>query len=317
MIEEVFIDVLRGVWRLVFYMTLGIALGWLLEASGAVRRLGIMASPIIRLAKLPPICVSAFVTAFASAKAAGGMLSGAHSSGELDRRSLILGAVANSFPSALMHLRVSGPVMIATLGLAGGLYVAFTVMNAAIVLCVVLLLGNLTGRGDASSKQNVESVVAPPTLTPKAALRVAWNRWRKLLPKMLMVAVPLYIVVAVLNRSGCFKALASRMPAGLDAILSPSAMAVVAMQMTSTTRAVPVAREFLDSGALLPTSLFFALVTGYALSLPLRVIRRNLPSTLSLYPGRSGVWIILLSQGIRMAVAVSFIVGWIIYHRGV
>jgi hypothetical protein len=313
MLEALIKDVAPGVAALAFFVTLGVALGWGLEALGLARRLSRLAAPIMRTAQLPPVCATAFVAAFASSRAAGGMLSAARANGEISRRSLILGAVAVSFPSALLHLRLSAPVLIATLGAAGIAYVAFTVLNALIVLTFVLIAGRL-------KPEPARPVSAPgrtETAEPAAALpvpdwRTAWRRWRRLIPRVLLVAIPVYILVAYLEETGAFAALSKKMPPRLEASLPPASMAVIAMQMTSTTRAAPVARKFLDSGELSPAAVFFALVTGYVLSLPVRVLRRNLPGAVSLYPGRNGLWITLLSQGIRFAVASATVAVWLV-----
>jgi hypothetical protein len=314
MIDILMERVLPGVLQLAVYITLGIVLGWALEALGLVRRLGRMAAPVTRAAGLPPVCATAFVTAFVSAKAAGGMLSAAHANGEISRRSLILGAVANSFPSALMHLRISGPVIVATLGAAGIAYVSFTVFNALLVLGVVLVAGHLMPDSGATVQAAGE---AQDTDVLRVDWRVAWRRWCRLLPRVLLVAVPVYILVACLNETGVFAQLGNKMPPALEASLPPASLAVIAMQMTSTTRAAPVAREFLDSGELSPWAVFLALLTGYVLSLPVRVLRRNLPSAVSLYPGRNGLWITLISQGIRFTVALTAVtIGMLIQMRG-
>ncbi len=317
MIEVLLYKVLPGVGWLVFYISIGILLGWLLELAGITQFLARLVGPVIHRANLPPVCTSSFATAFVSPKAAGGMLSAAYANGELSRRSLILGAVANSFASALMHLRVAGPLLISTLGIAGLAYVSFTVMNSLIVLLTVLIIGSLKKEQfSAEAPDATDVVVGEYKSLPAAGWRVVFKRWRSLLPRVLAVAIPVYVLVAWLKHIDAFERLGEKMPAVVASILPPSAMSVVVMQMTSTTKAVPVAREFLNSGELTALALFFALVTGYVLSLPVRVLRRNLPSALSLYPGRNGLWITLLSQGIRFVVALGFVVFWVVLKAG-
>ena len=309
---EILIDkVVPGVARLVLYITAGILLGWVLEVLGITRRLAVVARPVMRVARLPPLCATAFMTAFVSPKAAAGMLSAAFANQEIDRKALILGATANSVPSALMHLKVAAPLLITVLGLAGLGYVGFIVGSSLLLLVITMVLGQLhrsethTEHGDSPS---AAATIKQPRITD---WRVAWQRWRQLLPKVLLIAVPLYSLVAYLNATGAFKKMGALLPPGLESILPPSAMAILVAGMSGASRAAPVAREFLDSGELTSTAVFFTLLTGYVLSLPIRVMRRNLPSALSLYPGRNGLYIILLSQGVRWLLAATLVLGWI------
>lgn len=316
MLEIILERVLPGVVRLIVYISLGIALGWVLEALGVVRRLGHWVKPVIRWASLPPVCATAFVTALASQKAAGGMLSAAYSNREISRRSLILGGAAISFPSAMMKLRFAAPLLITTLGLAGLAYTGFVIVGSALVLTVVMIGGHVWREAAPAGDGGAERAEAAETALARPGWRVAWERWRQLLPRVLLVAVPIYTLVAVLGETGFFGKLADTFPPQLERFLPPEAMAVIVMQMGSTTRAVPVAQEFLNSGALSPASLFFALVTGYVISLPFRVMRRSLPSVLSLYPGRNGVWILVTSQSPRFLLGVILMVGWFIIQIG-
>ncbi len=310
MVDLIIKDILPGVLELVLLISFGILLGWILEAAGAVRFLGRLAAPVIRFAKLPSVCASSFVISIASQKAAGAMLSSAYSNKEISRRSLILGAAANSFPGALIKLRVAAPLLIATLGVAGIAYVAFTVAGSALVLAVVMAGGRIWRRSEHDLVIEQGASGENPAAKEKTSWRIAWQRWRQLLPKVLAVAVPVYTIVAILNEKGVFSKLATKFPPQLEGFLPPEAMAVMVMQMASTTRAVPVAKKFIDSGALTPAALFFALVAGYVVSLPLRVVRRNLPSALSLYPGRNGVWIIVISQVPRFLLGLALLTVW-------
>lgn len=316
MLEIILERVLPGVVRLIVYISLGIALGWVLEALGIVRRLGRWVKPVIHWAGLPPVCATAFVTALASQKAAGGMLSAAYSNREISRRSLILGGAAISFPSAMMKLRFAAPLLITTLGLAGLAYTGFVIVGSALVLTVVMIGGHVWRDAEPAVYGGAERAEEAETAWDRPGWRVAWERWRQLLPRVLLVAVPVYTLVAVLGEMGLFGKLADTFPPQLERFLPPEAMAVIVMQMGSTTRAVPVAQEFLNSGALSPAALFFALVTGYVISLPFRVMRRSLPSVLSLYPGRNGVWILVTSQAPRFLLGVILMLGWFIIHVG-
>jgi hypothetical protein len=248
------------------------------------------------------------------------MLSAAHANGEISRRSLVLGAAANSFLGGLTHLRVAGPLLIVTLGAAGTAYVAFTIASSVATLAFVLLLARRWPDPVPAGRPVPEAATTAAAATPApptpAGWRTAWERWRRLLPKALLVAIPVYTLVAVLDETGVFAALSKKLPPQLAAVLPAEAMAVIVTQMANTSRAVPVAKGFLDSGALSTATVFFALVAGYVISLPMRVVRRNLPGALALYPGRNGMWVILLSQAPRFLLGLALVIVWLLLQRG-
>ena len=314
-------SVLPKVYTLALYVSIGILVGWLLEITGMVQRIGRIAAPLMRRTQLPTICITSFATAFASPKAANGMLSAAEAHGEISRRSAIIGGMANSFPSGLMHLRMAGPILITTLGAAGLAYVSFAIFNSTVVLVVAIVLARFwhdtqpdpppQENANPDDKRAAEEKTKKPKLTGSALL---WSRWRQLVPRVIMIAIPVYTLLAWLKQAGAFKAISRQMPPALEAALPPASLAVIVMQMSSTMRAAPLAREFLDSGELTAATVFFALVTGYLLSLPVRVLRRNLPGAISLYRGRIGIWITLLSQGTRFVVALLLVIGWFLFQ---
>ncbi len=132
-----------------------------------------------------------------------------------------------------------------------------------------------------------------------------------------MVSIPLYTIVAWMNAAGLFKLMSKILPPGLERMLPPESMAILASHTTGAMRAAPVAREFLESGELSAAAVCFTLIVGYGLTLPVRVLRRTLPSTLSLFPGKNGFTIIAITQLPRLALAVAAIVIWIVVNGGV
>lgn len=312
MVELVLEKVLSGVAKLALWISFGVLLGVALEVIGLVRRLGAISRPLVRLLRLPPIAASAFVTSFVSPKSGNAMLSGAFANEEISRRSLVLSAAANSFPSTLMHLKVSGPLLIAMLGAIGMAYVAFVTAGGCAVLATVILISRLW-RGDAeTAEREVTSSTPGPGLA--GAWKRAWSRWRKLLPKVLLVSLPLYAAIAWLNDAGLFRRWSRMLPGGLEDLLPPESMVILASHMAGATRAATVAREFLESEALSPLAVLLTLMTGYALTLPVRVLRRTLPSTLSLFPGGNGFLIIAVTQIPRMIFAVCLITVWMLLN---
>lgn len=325
MIDIFLHKVIPGVIRLSIYISIGILLGVILEYLKVMQKLAFVVKPLLRLGKLPEICGSAFVSAFASPKTAQAMLSSAYVDKTISRRSLVIGAVCCSFPSTLLHLKIAGPLLITVLGGAGISYVAFIVGSGFTVLIGGLISGYILYRREVEEKYQMHNDVKEKLPKERSMrdrshvhwLKKLWSRWWKLMTRVLIVALPVFTIIALVNRSGVLKDISKVLPGSLQHFFSAESLLVIAAQMTSTTNSIAVAKDFLDSNALTYQGVFITLVAGYCLSLPIRTLRRNAPSMLSIFPGRNGIFIVLFSQGIRFLIALTILITYILVKIGV
>ncbi|CAA6679495.1 MULTISPECIES: hypothetical protein [unclassified Lentimonas] len=301
--------VLPYVFTLSLYISLGVLIGVLLEITGAIKGLAKIARPILALGNFPAVCAAAFVTAFSSAKTAHSMLASAYRGQQINRRELILGAVANSLPVTLMHLKFFAPMMISVLGGVGAAYVGFIVGGAVLVFLAAVLLSRILVQ-----PRNEEAVDVAETKSEKIHkrfLKMLWQRWSHMTLRVLAVAIPVYTAVAWIKAEGGFKWLAGHLPASFEAVFPVESMTIIIAQLSGTTAAVSSAKSLLENGGITEVQLFFTLVAGYSLALPIKVLRRNLPSALSIFPESTGFWIIGATQGLRLALALSFVTTYI------
>lgn len=299
--------VLPQVWDLTLTLSLGVFIGVLLEVSGCLKKLAKYAGPLLSLGRFSPESGAAFVASFGSTKAAHAMLASAYRGGKIQRRELVLSAVANSLPSTLLHLKFFAPLMISVLGAVGAAYVGFVIGAAVLVFLVAVVLSRLLVSPTINTvdAEDLKAVSVRPT--PKIAARMMWDRWWKMTLRVLLVAIPVYAAVDWIQAEGGFKWIASILPSWVDAIFPVQSMSIIVAQLSGTTAAVSTTKSLLESGALSGTQVFFTLLAGYCLALPVKVLRRSLPSAVSIFPDTTGFWIIGVSQGVRLLLAVSMV----------
>ncbi len=310
---ELFLSkVVPAVFELGLYLSLGVLIGVLLEVTGCMRGLSRIARPILAMGHFPAECAAAFVAAFGSAKTAHSMLASAYRGAEINRRELVLGAVANSLPTTLMHLKFFAPLMISALGTVGLAYVSFVVALAVAVFLVAVIASRFVVEAQDFEFVNIE---------PKAGRKqketsfgkMLWSRWWRMSVRVLSVAIPVYTTITWIEVSGGFEWMASALPNSVASIFPVESMGIIVAQLSRTSAAVSATKGLLEAGTLTASQAFFTLLAGYCLALPIKVIRRNLPSALSIFPEATGFWIIGITQGVRLLITVSLVGGYITF----
>ncbi len=138
----------RPLLRTLAFVAGGLLLGQVLEALGWTARLGSLAWPLVRLARLPREAGAAFAAAFASGVAANTLLYTAWREGHLSRRELVLANLLNAgVPAFLLHLPTTFFVVYALLGRAALVYFGLTLAAAVLRSLGVILVGRPGGPG--------------------------------------------------------------------------------------------------------------------------------------------------------------------------
>ncbi|MBE6442914.1 MAG: hypothetical protein E7022_11500 [Desulfovibrio desulfuricans] len=290
--------------RLLLGLAAGLLVANLLEALRWTRRLARLAAPLARAAHLRETSGAAFALAFVSPAAANGLLSECHNRGELSGRELMLANLFNSLPAYLTHtptiLLLTWPV----LGAPALAYVGLTLLaavgrtGATIVISRRLLPPPLPPESAACSKPDD----AGPTFT--AALRKAWKRFLRRLPKLVGFTAPMYALMFFLQRHGFFDAAELWLTAHMDwlSFLKPQAMGVIVLHLAAELgAALGAAGSVLQTGGLSARDVVLALMVGNILSTPMRAIRHQLPAYAGFYRPALALRLILANQGLRAA----------------
>lgn len=277
-------------------VTVGLFVGNLIESLNWTRAVARVAAPLIRLARLKDISGASFSMAFFSGAAANSMLAEAYEQGKMDEREVVLSNLFNSLPTNFLHLPTVLALAVPFLHEAAVVYVGLTVLSALLRTVVIVLWGRLTlpplpeGCVVCLLSDGGFKGLGP-------ALEKTWARFKKRLPRLLFITVPIYILFFFLKRWGVFDWLEQAM--GRSVLLSwlpPEAVGVVAFQVAAETTA-----GFAAAGALGMKEMVLALLVGAVLSTPMRAVRHQFPYYAGTFKTRLAVRLIVHNQTLRAA----------------
>ena len=166
--------------RLMLFITIGLLVGQIIEVSGWIKHMAVLARPLFRFGHLGDHCSAAFTTAFFSGVSANAMLLDFFKEGLIARRQLFLSNFINQLPAFFLHLPTTFFIVIPLTGWAGALY--FLITFLAVVLRTVLFL--VYGRLMLPSPANDTGGTAENTpASKKKTVSDIWKRVKSRLPR--------------------------------------------------------------------------------------------------------------------------------------
>jgi len=309
--------VTRLLWpltRLMLFITIGLLVGQIIEISGWLKPMALLARPLFRFGHLGNHCSAAFTTAFISGVSANAMLLGFFKEGHITRRQLFLSNFINQLPAFFLHLPTTFFIVIPLTGWAGALY--FLVTFLAVILRTVLFL--IYGRLmlPPSSNSTGGAAESKPASKKKAWADI-WHRVKSRLPrriaKIAVYVVPIYTLVFVLNAMGLFKLLREVLAGYVVTSFMPmESLSVIILSFAAEfTSGFAAAGALLEAGVLTVKQTVVALLLGNILAFPVRTLRHQLPRYIGIFSPKMGTQILLLGQGFRVF---SIILVGIIYY---
>jgi hypothetical protein len=301
--ERLFSGLLWPLLRLIFFITMGLALGQLIEAAGWVRHLGKLAGPLFQFACLGQRCSASFATAIVSGTAANAMLMALYEERQIERRQLIFSNLINHVPSYFLHLPTTLFIVLPLTGRAGGWYFALT-FAALILRTAGIVLVARRGCGTFSAGQRSQPAAVPDASPPATA--GLWLAVKQKLPgRLLGIAVyviPIYTAVFVLNNLGLFRFtrewLANFVVSGF---IPMEALSVVILSFVAEfSSGFAAAGALQAAGVLTIKQTVLALLIGNILAFPMRALRHQLPRYVGIFAPKLGTQLLLLGQGLRV-----------------
>ncbi len=302
---EFFIMLWQGLgWpllRLVFFISLGLMIGNLIESLNWTHGVARLASPLIRIAHLSDITGASFSMAFFSAVTANTMLSEAYEQGRLTKQELIFSNLFNSLPTYFLHLPTLFFLAVPLLKGVAFVYVGLTLLAAFLRTVCILFVGRMVLPGHKEhcvTCRLEENRVSSLT----QALHKAWLRFQKRIKRILLVTVPIYTAVYILNRLGLFALVQEWLArhVKLLAWLHPESLGVVALQLTAEISAgMAAAGALLDNGSLEVRQVVLALLVGNVVSSPIRAVRHQFPFYAGVFQPKLAVELITYNQIFR------------------
>ncbi|MFK4763695.1 hypothetical protein ACI3L3_02805 [Desulfobaculum sp. SPO524] len=299
--------------RLIFYISLGLMIGNLIEALNWTRAVARVAEPITRIARLKDVTGASFSMAFFSGIAANTMLAEAHEKGTLSDKELMISNLFNSLPTYFLHMPTLFFITVPFIGSAAVVYVSLTLGAAFLRTAFIILLGRL---------------VLPP-LPPgcvtcrldeqrsagwREALKKTWSRFKKRIRKILRITVPIYIAIYLLNRYGAFGVFEDFLAEHVSFFswLPTEALSIVVFHVAAEfTAGLATAGALIQEGALTTREIVLALVLGNVLSSPMRAFRHQFPYYAGIFKPRIALRLIAANQTLRV---VSIITTGTLYY---
>ncbi len=298
--------------RLMLFITVGLAVGQIVEAAGWTRALSVVARPLFRFGNLGNRCSAAFTTAFFSGVAANAMLLEFYQEGKISRAQLFLTNFVNQLPAYFLHLPTTFFIVIPLTGWAGALYFLLTFLATVIRTAGFLLFGHL--RPDLALKDDGEAVSGRTgRKKPDESIRAGVRR--KLPGRVMNIAVyvvPIYIFVFLINAAGFFKAAQTLLSDWVVTAFMPvEALSMVILSFAAEfTSGFAAAGALMDAGVLTTKQTVLALLIGNVVAFPIRAIRHQLPRYMGIFSPKMGAQILLMGQGFRVASIIAVGVGF-------
>ncbi|MDR1045290.1 MAG: hypothetical protein LBP33_09260 [Candidatus Adiutrix sp.] len=298
--------------RAMFFMSLGLTAAMLIEALGWTERLGRLAAPLTRRARLPRVAGASFTTALVSNPAANALLSEALEKKEISPGVLAVANLLNgSWPSFIVHLPSTLVVAASLAGRAGLAYTGIMFSAATLRLLGAAALGRLL----LPPNSETPAKAPPPERKKLAQIWPGLRRrllWR--LSTLLGVAIPVYYLITLAADLGFLSALEKYSAASLpDFFLPAEAAALIVFSLTAE-----FSSGFAAAGALIQNSTLTvaqaaaALIIGNIIATPVRVLRWQLAAFLGFFRLRLGLILIFCNQAFRV---LSLILALLLFWR--
>lgn len=298
----------RPLLRLIFSISLGLAIGNIIEALHWGRFLTKISAPLVRMAHLQDVSGAAFTMAFFSSITANTYLAEQYEQGKIIRKELYFSNLLNSTPVLFLHLPSLFFLAVPFLGKAAFWYVGVVVSAALFRTLVTVIAGRFVLPPTPEGCVTCELDDNAPKGAKEVIQRVT-SLFIRRIRRVLLVTIPVYTVVFVLNRLGVFQALNDVVGGnnGLLPFIKPEAAGVLILSLAAEmTASMAAAGALLTEGTIQAKDVVLALLAGNILSSPMRAIRHQLPIYMGIFPSRLAFWLVVCNQSIRACSLILF-----------
>ena len=291
------IQIIMGVIRILIAVSIGTAIGSILQYKGWIKYISFLVKPLFKFGRLPSICGTSFLTALVSNIAAAAMLADAYRERKITKKEMISGGILNSFPAHMSHLARTFFIIIPLLGPIALIYILITFFEDLFRTVVVLLYTRKTGNPDFKDFNN--AITDSKKLTWNEIFHKTGKRVIRTIKRVACIYTPLFILITYAAHNGLFNILDRYVPELLKNILSPEVFTILISKLGGLTASASVAMGLLEHNQILPIQVVFALMLGNMLTIPFSMLRRNLPTALGIYPGKDGLWVVVILGSMR------------------
>lgn len=289
----------RPMLRTVFFISIGLLVGQIIESLGWTSKLGRLVWPLINWARLPGPAGAAFTTSFVSGVWANTTLYTSWQEGRLGKRGLIMAnLLCNSLPVYVLHLPTTLFIALSLTGQAGVIYMILMGLAALLRFLGVTLVSRII-----MPHCDECSLDPPPSKRPiRTVWAETWPKFKIRLGRLIMVIVPVYLVVVMLAEAGFFNWLRDSLAAWVSSAFLPvETMGLVVFSlMAEFTSGFAAAGALLEAGSLSVKYVVLALMIGNIIATPVRALRHQLPQYMGIYTPAFGLQVIAINQTARV-----------------
>ncbi|SHI99548.1 hypothetical protein SAMN05660830_01303 [Halodesulfovibrio aestuarii] len=298
----------RPLLRLILSISLGLAIGNIIEALHWGRFLAKVSSPLVRMAHLQDVSGAAFTMAFFSSISANSYLAEQYEQGKIVRKELYFSNLLNSTPVLFLHLPSLFFLAVPFLGKAAFWYVGIIVSAALFRTIGTVIAGRFILPPTPEGCVTCELDDNAPKDAKEVFQRVV-SRFMRRIRRVLLVTIPVYTIVFMLNRFGVFEALNDVIGGdnGFLPFINPEAAGVLILSLAAEiTASMAAAGALLTDGSIQAKDVVLALLAGNILSSPMRALRHQLATYMGIFPSRLALWLIFCNQSVRVVSLVLF-----------
>jgi hypothetical protein len=195
---------------------------------------------------------------------------------------------------------------------AAFIYVGLTLFAAFLRTACILIIGKFMLPGN--KEHCVSCRLDENTVNNfSQALNKAWLRFQKRIKRILLITIPIYTIVFLLNHTGVFDRFEGWLATnvGILSWLHPESLGVVALQLAAEISAgLAAAGALLDSGTLEAREVVLALLAGNVLSAPMRGIRHQFPFYAGIFEPKLATELIAYNQIFRTGSIILVTIGY-------
>jgi hypothetical protein len=298
-IADLFLRTIDFALPVLITIFLGLFFGGLLVELGAVRRLSLLARPLISLAHLPAVSATSFMISLGSAVAANSMIAKFRDDGSLSNREALLCAVMNSIPVYLREIfTYQIPIVIPALGfLVGGCYSMVFIVTALLKVLLVIILGRLMlpVRSYEIEEPNAERISI--SKAGKRSLHGLIRTFARISILYLMMT----FIIFIFADNGFFDALSMLPLADYFGIPSESLVALTSY-VASPILGLTLLGPMIKSGSISSIDAMTVLMLGSMFMLPVFALKSMVPSYSAIFGLRLGLAVVMFSTGISILV---------------
>lgn len=277
---------------------------------GWVKKLGFIASPLMRFGHLREEIGLSFITSFGSSAAGNSMIAKLHDDNHIDRRETIVATMVNSFPSSIVLSRDLLPVVVTLLGTTGLIYLGIVVLIGFLKTLVALLAARLLLTPKATGEIHYNKEKIGYREASSRALKKSGHSLTRIILTLFIVSV----LVFQLMETGIFDRAAEMMQGSFMVNYVPAdGLPIIAGWFASNIAAYTIAGNLLTAEMLSPRDIILALLVGRMLASVAR-IRTMMPYYVGIFRPNLGVRIMAVSlamqNGIMLAIVAAILWFW-------